>query len=571
MKLVRSAFAGRPPVLLFDCGPLGGGDACAPGRAMGAGELQAEGLAVLPKMYFTHPVTQDVHEYNSVLNTLRDNGMSRVDFSSPKWSLLWGGHPTPEVLRAFHPFQKTNHFPASWHLGRKDLLWRNVYKMKRQWGREYDIMPHGFVLPDDAKAWEAARQQSPSALWIVKPRNAACGRGIRLFTSSIPAATEKKVTQKASVVQQYVDRPLLINGFKFDLRLYVVVTSYDPLKIYLNEEGLVRLATQKYERSASSLDQRTMHLTNYSVNKHAATYRINSDSAAAAAGRASRASRASSAESGEDDGEDAEAEGEKDCPQGAAGDHPGSSKWSLQELRDHFAAIGQDYDLMMSRIKDLIIKTCLAAEPMIVNAWHQGANFSSLGSEPLKRVGPNQTCFEVYGFDVMVDEQLKPWLLEVNIFPSLSSSSPLDKRIKTKLIADVLTLVGLHPFSHELVERAAKEESLKRLQSIKPRQPAVTTSRDVQSIQAAALKDLGEAEWRLILDAHDEHARRGGLERIYPTADARERYAQYFSSPRYSNLVLARWLEAGGEHLFLPNSRSELPDWVLRAACPASR
>ncbi|CAE7488394.1 TTLL5, partial [Symbiodinium necroappetens] len=55
------------------------------------------------------------------------------------------------------------------------------------------------------------------------------------------------------------------------------------------------------------------------------------------------------------------------------------------------------------------------------------------------------SCFEIYGFDVLVDRSLKPWLLEVNICPSLSSGSPLDKRIKTKLVADVLTLVGVHP------------------------------------------------------------------------------------------------------------------------------
>merc|ERR1719313_1609714 len=53
------------------------------------------------------------------------------------------------------------------------------------------------------------------------------------------------------------------------------------------------------------------------------------------------------------------------------------------------------------------------------------------------------SCFELYGFDILVDEELKPWLLEVNIYPSLSSGSPLDKRIKTKLVADVLTLVGV--------------------------------------------------------------------------------------------------------------------------------
>merc|ERR1712190_116019 len=49
-------------------------------------------------------------------------------------------------------------------------------------------MPTGFILPDDAQSWAAAREQSPSALWIWKPTNLSCGKGIRIFGSVIPAA-----------------------------------------------------------------------------------------------------------------------------------------------------------------------------------------------------------------------------------------------------------------------------------------------------------------------------------------------------------------------------------------------
>jgi hypothetical protein len=55
-------------------------------------------------------------------------------------------------------------------------------------------------------------------------------------------------------------------------------------------------------------------------------------------------------------------------------------------------------------------------------------------------------CFELYGFDVLVDENLNPWLLECNVCPSLSSPSLLDKRIKTSLICDILNLIGFEPF-----------------------------------------------------------------------------------------------------------------------------
>lgn len=57
----------------------------------------------------------------------------------------------------------------------------------------------------------------------------------------------------------------------------------------------------------------------------------------------------------------------------------------------------------------------------------------------------------------MIDEQLQPWLLEVNIFPSFSSSSPYDKRVKTQLVADAFTLVGVVPHDQDTVEKACKD------------------------------------------------------------------------------------------------------------------
>ena len=68
-------------------------------------------------------------------------------------------------------------------------------------------------------------------------------------------------------LQEYVKHPLLYRGRKFDMRIYVIVTSFDPIRAYLCEEGLVRFATGKYSRSLKSLKNRFVHLTNYSVNK----------------------------------------------------------------------------------------------------------------------------------------------------------------------------------------------------------------------------------------------------------------------------------------------------------------
>lgn len=69
-------------------------------------------------------------------------------------------------------------------------------------------------------------------------------------------------------MSEYI-KPHLIEGFKYDLWLYVLVTSYDPLWIYIYEEGLVRFATEKYTEDMSNefLNNKFIHLTNYSINK----------------------------------------------------------------------------------------------------------------------------------------------------------------------------------------------------------------------------------------------------------------------------------------------------------------
>lgn len=79
-------------------------------------------------------------------------------------------------------------------------------------------------------------------MWIVKPACGARGKGIYV-TSDIDDIDEGK----SNVVSRYISNPLLINGFKFDLRIYVWVTSYEPLRIYVYKEGLVRFASEQYE------------------------------------------------------------------------------------------------------------------------------------------------------------------------------------------------------------------------------------------------------------------------------------------------------------------------------------
>jgi len=552
ITLLPSVFEGRPPVLFFHYTEACGAKQRPMERAVPA---DIDG----PRLFYSH--TDAVHEYNAVVNILRQGGLYRVRPDTQRWLLLWSNHPSPEVLLALKPTQRTNHFRGSWHLGRKDLIWRNLSRMQRRFGRPYQITPQAYVLPKASASWEAARARQPNALWIWKPCSQSCGRGIRIMSSALSPDEAKELGRKRGVVQRYVPNPLLIYGYKFDLRIYVVVLSYDPLKVYINDEGLVRLATEKYSSSPDTLEQRTMHLTNYSVNKASPAFVQNRD------GRDGEANTAAQNEF-----------------------EPKASKWSLSELQEHFQKEGLDYQALFDRIKDLVIKTLIAVESPIQAEWYKALDSTEEeGWAATGAAGAHRgSCFEMYGFDVLVDSDLKPWLLEVNICPSLSSGSPLDKRIKTKLVADTLTLVGLRPPrsmwrrcrggskrpSSEAGAVAGGEEKEAngegasagcKLGAAALAACAEKLADCEEPLEALALFD--ETAWETVLDAHDEDMRSGGLERIYPTADS-AKYTQYIAEESYFNLVLRKWHEAGGGELFKAGAaRRLLPPWVPRKIC----
>lgn len=102
-------------------------------------------------------------------------------------------------------------------------------------------------------------------------------------------------------------------------------------------------------------------------------------------------------------------------------------------LKAAYEKMGANFNQMFNGMKDIILKTLLTVEPTIQ---------SQLQKNPTSR----GNCFEIFGFDVLIDTNLRPWVLEVNCLPSLSSSSVFDKRIKTMLVCDALTIVGIRGY-----------------------------------------------------------------------------------------------------------------------------
>ena len=107
--------------------------------------------------------------------------------------------------------------------------------------------------------------------------------------------------------------------------------------------------------------------------------------------------------------------------------------------------MGHDDVLLFKKIEDCIIKTVVSCESVINNATDMYC--------PAK----SANCIEMFGFDILIDQYLEPWLLEVNLTPALSCDSPLDQKIKSNAVADLLSLSGIKNLESRINEPIYKK------------------------------------------------------------------------------------------------------------------
>eukprot|EP00949_MAST-11_sp_MAST-11-sp1_P001267 g1267.t1 len=299
-----------------------------------------------------------------------------------EWNLRWrsGRFRMSEITGACDR-QKINHFPKSGILTKKDKLLRALRKAKVVFGGVYNFFPQSFILPSEyTKFVKAFSEQQEKKIWICKPDNAARGNGIFLIRD----LSELRYGQQY-LVQSYIERPLTIGGFKVDLRLYVLVTSFCPLQSFIYSDGLARFGTQKYDVNVN-LKNMYAHLTNASINKHSPDLSTAKDVIGA------------------------------------------GCKWDLRQLQAWFKETGKDWATVWGRIHNVVALTLLTA---------------------LKTVQSYPQCFELFGFDIMLDENLKPWIIEVNCSPALGEDCDTDRRVKPSLLLDVVESLHLRQFERK--------------------------------------------------------------------------------------------------------------------------
>ncbi|XP_075804081.1 tubulin polyglutamylase TTLL5 isoform X13 [Microtus pennsylvanicus] len=434
-----------------------------------------------------------------VRSILTAHGFHEVHPSSTDYNLMWtGSHLKPFLLRTLSEAQKVNHFPRSYELTRKDRLYKNIIRMQHTHGfKAFHILPQTFLLPAEYAEFcnSYSKDRGP---WIVKPVASSRGRGVYLINNPNQISLEENI-----LVSRYINNPLLIDDFKFDVRLYVLVTSYDPLVIYLYEEGLARFATVRYDQGSKNIRNQFMHLTNYSVNKKSGDY--------------------------------------VSCDDPEVEDY--GNKWSMSAMLRYLKQEGKDTTALMAHVEDLIIKTIISAELAIATAC--------------KTFVPHRSsCFELYGFDVLIDNTLKPWLLEVNLSPSLACDAPLDLKIKASMISDMFTVVGF--VCQDPAQRASNRsiyptfESSRRNPFQKPQRsrPLSASDAEMKNLVASAREKvpgklggsvlgLSMEEIKVLRRVKEENDRRGGFIRIFPTSETWEIYGSYLEHKTSMNYMLA--------------------------------
>jgi hypothetical protein len=334
-------------------------------------------------------------------------------------------------------FQRVNHFPRSSArvLFRKDLLKKALAKCARMHGCAFDVMPSTYALPAEYVPFvaEFGRLEhelgKASNLWILKPVGSSRGRGIRVLNDISGVNYSQEV-----VLQRYIERPLLLGGCKFDLRVYVLLTSVRPLEAFIYTEGLARFASRGYTTAEGSLADPLVHITNTAVQRGAAA-----------------AAAASSTDGGSRGGADASAPGTAAEPveREYGVDGAPRTKCSLAELRARVQSeLGIAWAPLWTRVVETVTRSLVAVEDSIE---------------------PHTCAFELFGYDLLLAEQprergsserdggaVRAWLIEVNASPSLERESELDAQIKERLIADTVRLIAPPFFDRAVLQRMAE-------------------------------------------------------------------------------------------------------------------
>ena len=335
----------------------------------------------------SYRLADDASAVTLVIDALAAAGWTKTD--GEDWTLHWSTAVPPAAVYAkLEDGQLVNHLPGVGVLANKEQLAEiaaAVSRRLREQGGEAQLsVPRTYVMPRDYDALQLFAHEHPDTVWIQKPKAAARGEGVSLVED-----VRWVETGSNWLVQEYLAAPHLIDGHKYTLRCYGLITALDPLTVYIFDDGFTKFASRPFKLEPGARADRFRHLTNPDVL--------------------------------------------------ARDESRGVSERNL--TRPAYASVlrreGHDPQGLFERIDAMIVEAIAGARESLARA-------SSLAGE---HAGG---CFELLGFDVLVDQGLRPWLLECNVSPSLSVEAEgateahrQEAQLKARLVGSLLEVLGL--------------------------------------------------------------------------------------------------------------------------------
>jgi len=400
---------------------------------------------------------------------------------------------------------KANHFPGIREMGSKNKLFRNFSRMREKHGPQgWSFMEDTFILPAEEKLLKEEMEKTPDNFWIVKPPDMSCGQGIRIINDlrNVPE------TKMPLCVQRYIMEPLLIDGLKFDLRVYVLVTSIAPLRIYLYDEGLTRFATERYSTSDDDIDNMFIHLTNYSINKGSELFEQNIDP-----------------------------------------ENPQGSKWTLTSLWKYlYETSGIERQPIWDQVEDIVIRSILSTKESLQAQWEE--------------VNSHYNCYMLLGYDILLDNKLQAHLIEINSLPSLHANpNSIDAYVKHPLVAEAFNIAGFHlppgsasrheedvkimlgsQDSHHLPRCMGHDSRLysKQMTEEDLAREDIYDPTPTPSCKLGLMNNMSPRDVRLLVHAEEELSQTKLFKRIWPTRSSHNKYLHLFDSVPYSEKLMGR-------------------------------
>lgn len=140
-----------------------------------------------------------------------------------------------------------------------------VKVVEKEFGKKesikFEFIATSFVLPQDHGLFHEEFRKT-GGIWIMKPVGKAQGKGIFLINKMSQISSWKKDPRlrpfnedgpEAYIVQRYIENPYLIGGKKFDMRIYVLVTSFNPLVVYIHRNGFCRFSNSQFSMNSKDI------------------------------------------------------------------------------------------------------------------------------------------------------------------------------------------------------------------------------------------------------------------------------------------------------------------------------